>query len=198
MGATTVNGGDSESTSLLAPSSNPKIPKDTFHIAYIIYFTLGTGYLLPWNAFITAVDYFTYLYPDVMVDRIFAIVYMIVGLICLLLIVAFADKTSSFVRINVGMFLFVVALVTVPLMDVFYVDGRVGVYGGFAVTVCLTGICGIGDALVQGGVIGSAGELPERYMQATVAGTAASGILLFPFSSLLFENSSFCSLIFSV
>ncbi|XP_004228548.1 equilibrative nucleotide transporter 1 [Solanum lycopersicum] len=177
MGATTVNGGDSESTSLLTPS-NPKIPKDSFHIAYIIYFTLGAGYLLPWNAFITAVDYFSYLYPDVMVDRIFAIVYMIVGLIGLLFIVAFSNKTSAFVRINVGMFLFVVALVTVPLMDVFYVDGRVGVYAGFGVTVGLVGICGIADALVQGGVVGAAGELPERYMQATFAGTAASGVLV--------------------
>lgn len=109
---------------------------------------------------------------------------MIVGLICLLFIVAFANKTSAFVRINVGLFLFVVALVTVPLMDVFYMDGRVGMYGGFGVTVGLVGICGIADALVQGGVIGAAGELPDRYMQATVAGTAASGILLFPLSSL--------------
>lgn len=39
----------------------------------------------------------------------------------------------------------------------------------------------IADALVQGGIVGSAGELPERYMQAMVAGTAASGKL---FSSL--------------
>ncbi|KAF3678836.1 Equilibrative nucleotide transporter 1 [Capsicum annuum] len=177
MVATTVNGGDNESTSLLTPAP-AKIPVDNFHIAYIIYFTLGAGYLLPWNAFITAVDYFTYLYPDVMVDRVFGIVYMIIGLICLLFIVAFANKTSAFVRINVGLLLFVIALVTVPLMDVVYVKGRVGVYGGFGVTVGLVGVCGIADALVQGGVIGAAGELPERYMQATVAGTAASGVIV--------------------
>ncbi|XP_059278712.1 equilibrative nucleotide transporter 1 [Lycium ferocissimum] len=174
MGAT----GDTESTSLLQNPNPKKIPKDNFHVAYIIYFTLGAGYLLPWNAFITAVDYFTYLYPNVMVDRIFAIVYMIIGLICLLFIVVFGNKTSAFVRINVGMLLFVFALVTVPLMDVWYIDGRVGVYEGFGVTVCLVGICGIADGLVQGGVIGAAGELPERYMQATVAGTAASGVLV--------------------
>ncbi|PHT73887.1 Equilibrative nucleotide transporter 1 [Capsicum annuum] len=113
-----------------------------------------------------------------MVDRVFGIVYMIIGLICLLFIVAFANKTSAFVRINVGLLLFVIALVTVPLMDVVYVKGRVGVYGGFGVTVGLVGVCGIADALVQGGVIGAAGELPERYMQATVAGTAASGVIV--------------------
>ncbi|CAN4087532.1 unnamed protein product [Withania somnifera] len=190
MVATTVHGGGgddddniSESTSLLllkTPAAAPsKIPNDTFHIAYIIYFTLGTGYLLPWNAFITAVDYFTYLYPNVMVDRIFAIVYMIVGFVSLLFIVAFGNRmASSFVRINVGMLMFVIALVAVPVMDLVYLDGRVGVYGGFGVTVGLVGICGLADALVQGGVIGAAGELPERYMQATIAGTAASGVLV--------------------
>nr|GMD15084.1 equilibrative nucleotide transporter 1 [Ipomoea batatas] len=178
MGVTTsptaACGGDSESTALL----NPKAPKDSFHLGYIIYFTLGTGYLLPWNAFVTAVDYFSYLYPDASVDRVFAVVYMVVGLICLLLIIAFAHKSSLFVRINVGLALFVVALLAVPLMDVFYVKGSVGVLGGYYLTVGMVGLCGLADGLVQSGVIGAAGELPDRYMQAVVAGTAASGILV--------------------
>ena len=93
MGSATAADGDTESaTSLLIsepPSNNPKVPQDSFHLAYIIYFTLGAGYLLPWNAFITAVDYFTYLYPDAPVDRVFAIVYMTVGLIGLILIIIF-------------------------------------------------------------------------------------------------------------
>ncbi|KAI3467512.1 hypothetical protein Pfo_024175 [Paulownia fortunei] len=172
--------GDSESATLLIPKApNPdKIPKDSFHLAYIIYFTLGAGYLLPWNAFITAVDYFTYLYPDESVDRVFAIVYMLVGLTSLLFIIAFAHKSNSFVRINVGYVLFLVALLAVPLMDVWYVKGRVGVYGGYYLTVGVVGLCGVADGLVQGGVVGNAGELPERYMQAVVAGTAASGVLV--------------------
>lgn len=168
-------------TTLLIPkptSDNPKIPEDSFHLAYIVYFTLGAGYLLPWNAFITAVDYFIYLYPDASVDRVYAIVYMMVGLISLLLIIAFEHKSSSFVRINAGLVLFALALLAVPLMDVWYLKGKVGVYGGYYVTVCLVGLCGIADALVQGSIIGSAGELPERYMQAVVAGTAASGVLV--------------------
>lgn len=164
--------GETETTHLL----NPKIPKDTYHIAYSIYFTIGVGYLLPWNAFITAVDYFTYLYPNTSIDRTFAIVYMLVGLICLLFILAYAHKSTSFVRINVGFVLFVLALVVVPLMDVGYVKGRVGMYGGFYVAVGAIGVCGIGDALVQGSIIGAAGELPERYMQAVVAGTGVSGM----------------------
>lgn len=180
--APTAAEGDAESpTSLLipkSPSNNSKVPKDSFHLAYIIYFTLGAGYLLPWNAFVMAVDYFSYLYPDASVDRVFAIAYMVVGLICLLLIIAFEHKSSSFVRINIGLVLFVAALLAVPLMDVWYVNGRVGIYGGFYATVSLVALCGIADALVQASIIGSAGELPERYMQAVVAGTAASGVLV--------------------
>ncbi|GFQ05933.1 equilibrative nucleotide transporter 1 [Phtheirospermum japonicum] len=182
MGITTASdaNGDSESAILLIPkTTNPdKIPKDSFHFAYIIYFTLGAGYLLPWNAFITAVDYFTYLYPGASVDRVFAIVYMLVGLTSLLFIIAFAHKSNSFVRINLGYALFLVALLAVPLMDVWYVKGRVGVYGGYYATVAVVGLCGVADGLVQGGVVGNAGELPERYMQAVVAGTAASGVLV--------------------
>lgn len=101
---------------------------------------------------------------------------MLVGLICLLFILAYAHKSTSFVRINVGFVLFVVALVVVPVMDVGYVKGRVGMFGGFYVAVGAVAVCGIGDALVQGSIIGAAGEMPERYMQAVVAGTGVSGM----------------------
>ncbi|XP_042056647.1 equilibrative nucleotide transporter 1 [Salvia splendens] len=184
MGTTTVDadtasvGGDSESAALLLSPNQVKIPRDTFQLAYIIYFTLGTGYLLPWNAFITAVDYFSFLYPDASVDRVFAVVYMLVGLTSVLIIIAFAHRSNAVVRINSGYALFLLSLVAVPLMDVWYVKGRVGVYGAYYVTVGVVGLCGVADGLVQGGVVGNAGELPERYMQAVVAGTAASGVLV--------------------
>ncbi|CAH9071241.1 unnamed protein product [Cuscuta europaea] len=172
--STPTGDSDTERTGLL----NPKVPKDSYHLGYIIYFTLGAGYLLPWNAFVTAVDYFSYFYPDESVDRVFAVVYMVVGLISLLVVISLAHKSNSFVRINVGLALFVVALLAVPLMDVFYVKGNIGVAGGYYISVGLVGISGLADGLVQSGVIGSAGELPDRYMQAVVAGTAASGILV--------------------
>uniref|UniRef100_A0A0A0LLC1 Equilibrative nucleoside transporter n=1 Tax=Cucumis sativus TaxID=3659 RepID=A0A0A0LLC1_CUCSA len=180
---------DLESTPLLKTTSittKPRIlPKDSFNLAYIIYFTLGLGYLLPWNAFVTAIDYFSYLYPETNIDRIFAIVYMGVSFICLIFIVFYtqnSNSNSSF-RINLGLSLFVVTLLLVPVMDVVYIQGRVGLYKGFYVTVGSVILCGAADAVVQGGVIGSAGELPEKYMQAVMAGNAGSGSY---FSSLHF------------
>ncbi|CAK7349793.1 unnamed protein product, partial [Dovyalis caffra] len=176
---------DAESSLLLSSTTTrttipqQKIPKDTFHLAYIIYFTLGLGFLLPWNAFITAVDYFSYIYPDVSVDRIFSVAYMVVGLAGLVVIILFyAHKSDAYLRINLGLGLFVVSLLVVPVMDAVYIKGRVGLYDGFYVTVGTLALSGLADALVQGGLIGAAGELPERYMQAVVAGTAASGVLV--------------------
>ncbi|XP_031256665.1 equilibrative nucleotide transporter 1-like [Pistacia vera] len=172
---------DSESSLLLQNSTlstQKPPPKDTFHLGYIIYFVLGIGYLLPWNAFITAVDYFSYLYPEASVDRVFAVTYMLVGLFCLLIIIFYAHKSDAYVRINVGLGLFVVSLLVVPVMDAVYIKGRVGLKDGFYVTVGAVALSGLADALVQGGLIGSAGELPERYMQAVVAGTAGSGVLV--------------------
>lgn len=182
---TTVDGdSDSPTTTLLPSEPISKTPRDSFHFAYIIYFTMGAGYLIPWNAFITAVDYFSYLYPNAAVDRVFSVSYMLIGFVCLLFIVGFSHKSHSFARINLGLGLFVVALLVVPVMDATYIKGVVGVYGGFYVSVAATGLSGMADALVQGGVIGAAGEMPERYMQAVIAGTAASGTDLFFISDI--------------
>lgn len=150
-------------------------PDDRLGVGYLIFFTLGAGFLLPWNAFITAVDYFDFLYPGAPVDRVFSVSYMVAAFLPLVAIVLFFPKSSAPVRINTGLTLFTLTLLLVPAMDAVYVKGRPGLYGAFDVTVAATALCGVADALVQGGVIGFAGELPERYMQAVVAGTAASG-----------------------
>ncbi|XP_039119888.1 equilibrative nucleotide transporter 1-like [Dioscorea cayenensis subsp. rotundata] len=183
-----ATGAAAAAESLLAPGStalppgtaarHPPPPEEGSFTAYVIYFILGTGYLLPWNAFITAVDYFSFLYPSASVDRVFPVAYMVTNLVFLLLVLGVAGKSSSPMRINAGLGLFVVSLVVVPVMDEAWVKGVQGMYAAYDVTVAVVVLAGIADAMVQSGVIGEAGELPERYMQATVAGTAASGVLV--------------------
>lgn len=36
---------------------------DRWNISYFSFVLLGAGFLLPWNAFITASDYYEYVYP---------------------------------------------------------------------------------------------------------------------------------------
>lgn len=163
----------------VADGDGSAAPKDNYHVTYMVYFILGAGFLLPWNAFITAVDYFSYLYPAAPVDRVFSVAYMASALIPLLFIVGwYANRSSASLRINTGIVLFILSLLFVPLMDAVYVQGRRGLYGAYDATVGAVIVSGVADALVQGGVIGAAGELPQRYMQAVAAGTAASGVLV--------------------
>lgn len=173
--------GEASNVSLI-PLIDPKkvnVPKDSFHLAYIVYFTLGLGFLLPWNTFITAVDYFAYLYPLTSVDRTFSVFYMISSLAVLFLIICFANMLSGGShRINSGLGLFLIALLVVPVVDWAWVKGERGVYGAFDATVAAVTLSGVADALAQSGIIGSAGQMPERYMQAVFAGTAASGVLV--------------------
>ncbi|KAI9106583.1 hypothetical protein K1719_022111 [Acacia pycnantha] len=181
---------DSDTSGLLNNPEIPpnKTPEDKWHLAYIIYFTLGLGYLLPWNAFIIAVDYFSYLYPEASVDRIFVVACMLVAVVSLFFIILYSHRSHAYVRINVGLGLLTLALLIVPIIvDAVYIKGRVGLYDGFYVTVGAVGLSGLGDALVQSGIVGSVGELPERYMQAVIAGTAASGILSFSISSSVID-----------
>ncbi|XP_019105960.1 equilibrative nucleotide transporter 1 isoform X2 [Beta vulgaris subsp. vulgaris] len=155
-----------------------KIPGDSYNLVYTIYFILGTGYLLPWNAFITAVDYFHYLYPDRSVDRTFSVVSQLVMLFTVLILIFCFSKSQAHIRINLGLGLFLLSLLVVPFMDVFYIMGRSGLYIGYHVTVGAVGLSAVATGLVQASLIGSAGELPERYMQALFSGTAASGVLV--------------------
>ncbi|KAH9328991.1 hypothetical protein KI387_001099 [Taxus chinensis] len=159
----------------LTNEGSPRPPKDSFNLAYISYFILGTGFLLPWNAYITAVDYFSYIYPGKQVDRVFSVGYMVPCLAFLLVLLKWAPRSNARVRINLGLSLFFLCLVIVPVMDAAYIKGHRGLDAGYFVTVAAVVVCGVADALVQGSLIGSAGELPEEYMQAVVAGTAASG-----------------------
>ncbi|XP_058102618.1 equilibrative nucleotide transporter 1-like [Magnolia sinica] len=174
MGLFIGNGADAP----LLSSISPKIPKDTFHLAYIVHFIFGVGFLLPGNTFITAVDYFSYIYPGVNINRIFTAVKMVVCFITVVIVLGWARKSSSYLRINIGLALFVASLLTVPIIDLAYVKGRVGLYNGFYVTVAAVVVCGVANGLFESGVVGAAGELPERYMQASGAGLAASGVIV--------------------
>lgn len=157
-------------------------PRDAYKIAYIIHFLLGAGNLLPWNAFITAVDYFGHLYPTKHVEKVFSVAYMsssVVVLVVLMSCGSWWEKMSPRLRLNLGFSLFILSLMVAPVTDWFWYSttgsssGRAN--AGYGVTVASVVVCGLADGLVGGSLMGSAGKLPKKYMQAVFAGTASSG-----------------------
>ncbi|KAL3696531.1 hypothetical protein R1sor_010607 [Riccia sorocarpa] len=154
--------------------------KDVANLALATYFAMGVCYLLPWNAFITAVDYFDYLYPNSHIDRVFSVSYLLPCLVTLCVVLVYEDRTSSRLRINLGLALLLSSTLAVPFIDIVVLRGDGGVSNsiGHVTTVLAVVGAGIGDALVQGTLIGVAGELPDRYMQAIVSGTGVCGVLI--------------------
>lgn len=152
---------------------------DTYRVAYIIHFLLGAGNLLPWNALITAVDYFYYLYPTEHIERVFSVAYMISSVLVLLVMISWRSwsKTTLRLRLNLGFSMFVVSLMVAPVID--WTSSSTSLEerpsGALGLTVAAVVVCGLADGLVGGSLIGSAGKLPKQYMQAVFAGTASSG-----------------------
>ncbi|KAL6226330.1 PREDICTED: equilibrative nucleotide transporter 8 [Fragaria vesca subsp. vesca] len=153
-------------------------PRDTYKIAYIIHFLLGAGNLLPWNAFITAVDYFGYLYPTKHVEKVFSVAYMSSSVLVLVVMMTWGcwwERMSPRLRLNLGFLMFILSLTAAPIIDWASCHSTNAAYG---VTVASVVICGLADGLVGGSLMGSAGKLPKKYMQAVFAGTASSGVII--------------------
>lgn len=139
--------------------------KDTYNITYLIHFLLGTGNLIPWNSFITAVDYFEYLYPNNHVDKVFSVAYMTSALLILLLLMycSTCNKLPNFrKRTNCGLVLFILALMTPPVTDWIahgnVLQGKQHI-ASYAVLIAALVGCGFADGLIAGSLIGAAGTL---------------------------------------
>ena len=76
--------------------------KQGFGEAYLIFFLLGVGFLLPWNAFITAIDYFSFLYPNAHVGALFSVAYMLTCLTSLLLLLRCVTVLINADEIDLG------------------------------------------------------------------------------------------------
>ncbi|XP_073276204.1 equilibrative nucleotide transporter 8-like [Primulina huaijiensis] len=162
--------------------SNPP-PKDSYRIAYILHFFLRAGNLLPWNALITAVDYFEYLYPNRHIERVFSVVYMSSSLLVLILLLSwdfFRRSLSLRFRMNLGFSMLVLSLTVTPIMGwCWRKNGRIlSSDAAFDTVVASVFVCGIADGLVGGSLVGTAGKLPKQYMQAIFAGTASSWVMI--------------------
>ncbi|GAQ77564.1 Nucleoside transporter family protein [Klebsormidium nitens] len=160
----------------LLPQEKP--PKDRYNVAYIVFFIMGAGLLFSWNSFITAADYFGYLYPGAHIDRTFSLAYILAQFTAIILVINYGRRFSPAARITTGFTVFFVILLVIPLLDVAFIRDDKGTFSTLAVTVGLVVIAGTMDALEQGSLFGVAGELPEVYTQAITAGTGASGFIV--------------------
>ena len=137
--------------------------------AQLACFTLGVAILLPWNSFITAVDYFAKVFPGYHVDRVISVAYMSVNIVSIALNIHYSaaidKRCRAHSRILTGLCGYIAALLAVPLADAAHTAGLISRVPYMGVLIGGVVAAAFWDGVAQPAVFGEAGELPLSCVQ---------------------------------
>ncbi|XP_019601544.2 equilibrative nucleoside transporter 3 [Rhinolophus sinicus] len=173
------------------PSPSLQKPQDRFNGAYIIFFSLGIGGLLPWNFFVTAKEYWTFKLrncsspapgevpedSDILnyFESYLSIASTVPSVLCLVANFLLINRVPVHVRVlaslSVMLAIFVVMTVLVK------VDTSSWTRGFFAVTITCMAILSGTSIVFNSSVFGMTGSFPMRNSQALISGGAMGGTI---------------------
>lgn len=158
-----------DSTSTTMSTLDPELAKKQDRIAYFIFFCLGIGSLLPWNAFITAATYYSTRFCNESFENsfesFFSMFYTASQPLGLLFTIYYKKNFSSkrFVRVPLLIYTFLFFWTTMfVLMKSFPAKAL------FGVTLIFTFICGLCSSIMNGGLFGISGILPSSAHTAAI------------------------------
>eukprot|EP00005_Dracoamoeba_jomungandri_P001169 CAMPEP_0174259476 /NCGR_PEP_ID=MMETSP0439-20130205/8294_1 /TAXON_ID=0 /ORGANISM="Stereomyxa ramosa, Strain Chinc5" /LENGTH=440 /DNA_ID=CAMNT_0015343373 /DNA_START=155 /DNA_END=1477 /DNA_ORIENTATION=- len=151
-----------------------KAPKDKFGLAWMIFTLLGVGVLFPWNAFITALDYFGDAYSDFPFAFAITLAYNYSAIFFLFISIRFGPKFSFSSRIYLTFGVTFIIQVVTP-----FISNRFGMSTDVAmgVTLGLIFITGSAIAILFGAILGFASLFPPSFITAVMIGNGIAGIL---------------------
>ncbi|KAH3767268.1 equilibrative nucleoside transporter [Pelomyxa schiedti] len=167
---------DSESSRLKGSdtTTNLHAPSNAMRVFVLgIFVLLGVGVLLPWNAMITAYDYWNHFYPDFQFLFALGIAYNWPCLFASLASVWLAPKFSFLSRLFVGFSTTLVTLVLVPILTE-TVDPSVSLY----LNLVLTGILGAVTGFLFCTVTSLAVLFPGNQITAVMVGNGVAGVAI--------------------
>ncbi|RLM85999.1 equilibrative nucleotide transporter 3-like [Panicum miliaceum] len=141
----------------------------------LVCFVLGNGCLFSWNSMLTIEDYYVYLFPKNHPTRVLTPVYQSFALRVTALLTYHEAKINTRLRILTGYTLFFLSSFAIIILDV-ATKGQGGV-GEFVGVCVISAAFGIGDAHVQGGMVGDLSLMCPEFIQSYLAGLAASGAI---------------------
>ncbi|EXB62324.1 Equilibrative nucleoside transporter 4 [Morus notabilis] len=160
------------------------------YAAIVVCWLLGNGCLFSWNSMLTIEDYYGELFPHYHSSRVLTLVYQPFALGTLAILAYNEAKINTRLRNLSGYFLFFLGSLLVLVLDL-ATSGKGGL-GTFIGICALSGLFGVADAHVQGGMIGDLSFTRPQLIQSYLAGMAASGALtsaLRLITKAAFENS---------
>lgn len=164
--------------------------------AFAIFFILGLGNLLPWNAFITASSYYQNRFCGTMYENsfesYFSMFYTVSQPLGLLATIIFKKRitTKALVLYPLIVYTSVFILTTILALIPSVPQALL-----FAITLLSTFACGLCGAIMNGGLFGLSGILPAVYTGALMSGQGLAGSSVSAVSLLIVavSKSSRCS-----
>ena len=122
-------------------------PMDKCHLVYVCMLLAGAGFLFPWFSFISAVDYFLFLYREKFphVSVTVPITYLVTTLTSSTFNVASVNRLPVHCRISYGYVMFFVSLLFVLLLDIGIHNCTISTNVSFYLTLLSVVIVGLGS-----------------------------------------------------
>nr|XP_031532600.1 equilibrative nucleoside transporter 4 [Vicugna pacos] len=166
-GAAQTPGGRARDIPIFTDSEEP-VPDDRYHAIYFAMLLAGVGFLLPYNSFITDVDYLHHKYPGTSIVFDMSLTYILVALVAVLLNNALVERLSLHTRITAGYLLALGPLLFISVCDVWLqLFSRDQAY---AINLAAVGTVAFGCTVQQSSFYGYTGMLPKRYTQGVMTG----------------------------
>ncbi|XP_053300062.1 equilibrative nucleoside transporter 4 [Pleuronectes platessa] len=182
---------------LSEPDCEEPIPDDRYHGIYFAMLLAGVGFLLPYNSFITDVDYLHQKFKGTSIVFDMSLTYIIVALMAVILNNVLVERLSLHTRITVGYILALGPLIFVSVFDVWL--AKFTTRQAYVVNLVSVGVVAFGCTVQQSSFYGYMGMLPKRYTQGVMTGESTAGVIISLsriFTKLLIKDERRNTLIF--
>ncbi|KAG5885213.1 hypothetical protein JTB14_012236 [Gonioctena quinquepunctata] len=157
-----------------AAFTNLSPPLDAYNAVYLAFVLGGAGFLLPYNSFIMAMDYFKVRYPGTPVVFDMSLVYIAVALFTVLGNNLLVETFTLNSRINFGYIMSFITLIFVVICEVWW--EAFGSATSYTVNLAAVAVVSIGCTVQQSSFYGYTSMLPPKYTQAVMVGESTSGV----------------------
>ncbi|NXH44614.1 S29A3 protein, partial [Dicaeum eximium] len=166
-------------------------PRDRWHGAYLIFFLLGIGSLLPWNFFITAKHYWRYKLQNCSdepgpggqvasdlqdyFESYISIASTVPSVLCLIGNFLLVNKVPASVRILSSLFVMLAVFLVITVLV--KVDTSAWTTLFFALTVGCVAVVSSASTVFSSSIFGLTSSFPMRNLQALLSGQAMGGTI---------------------
>ncbi|XP_017764073.1 PREDICTED: equilibrative nucleoside transporter 4 isoform X3 [Eufriesea mexicana] len=149
-------------------------PVDKYNFIYIALMLGGIGFLLPYNSFIIAVDYFQARYPGTTVIFDMSTVYIIMAFFAVFGNNVLIETLSLNTRITFGYLVAFVTLNFVIISEIWWEPFNVDT--SYTINLIVVAMVSLGCTVQQSSFYGYTSMLPSLYTQAVMTGESIAGL----------------------